>query len=513
MPLWIVEALADRGILRRVELHEQAGYELTHWRMALALHRERFLALDRLYNARKLLATHLDFCLALAPGDSPDAWYQNSDNILKDIEELVGVAKLSDMEARFALCASLATGYHLKDFAAQIGSNFPSVATDALREAVWYGPDSSVRRHAARALGEYPFKGREETLIRLALSDPEESVQSAAAGVLAKLENDDYLGWLFGMLDEPKSRARAFKTLAWIHDAAPADGGSRFEERRRRLPLSARLRLRAKLTGVRWKNAKGRVLVVLLIALISTILATVPPRALLATFGLTITQFAPMGLFEGAFQGVAGAILWSLFIGGSLLCWWFVGERRRPWRGGASTTVGALGGLAGGVVNTLALILVYGHSTLTKMHWITSEDSTRFDALTMTGMALAMPLYGTLVGLGVGQAARRMLPRWRKSAPEQVSAPGRTEIHGVLASIVNQALIQSWLILLPLLAAAGAFRAFLTVVPHPPADYGQKLFGEALSLYFGGVGLLIGLFFGLHILRKGLRIPGDEEMS
>jgi hypothetical protein len=512
LPLWIIEALVGRGILRMVQPHEQqAGYELTHWRMALAIHRERFVAMDRLYNARKLLATHLDLCLAADA--SLAVWYQNSDKILKDVEELVGVVKLSDMEARFALCASLATSYHLEDFVAQIRNKFPDVAVDVLREAVRYEPDSNVRRHAARALGLFPFERREDILLDLALGDPDESVQNSSARVLAKLENANYLERLFGLLDVPSSRASALRALAWVHDAAPSDAGLRFEERRKQLALSSRLRLRATLTGVRWKGAKGRVLVALLIALVSTILITAPPRALLATFGLTITQFAPMGLFEGAFQGVAGALTWSLFIGGSLLCWWFVGERRRPWQGRSSTLVGALGGLAGGVVNTFALILVYGHSTLAQMHWIPTEDSSQIEALTETGLALAMPLYGALVGLGVGQAARWMLPRWRRSASEWKRAPDRSEIRVVLASGINQMLICSLLILLLLVAAAIAFSAFLTMVPHQPAGYGPKLFGEALSLYFGGVGLLIGLFLGLHILRKGLHIPGDEELS
>lgn len=118
-----------------------------------------------------------------------------------------------------------------------------------------------------------------------------------------------------------------------------------------------------------------------------------------------------------------------------------------------------------------------------------------------------------LVGMGVGQAARRLLPRWRRSVLERKRASDHPEIQRVLASTVYQTLIHSWLILLPLLAAAVVFRAFLTTVPHQPTGYGQKVFGEALSLYFGGIGLLIGLFLGLHILRKGLHIPSDEELS
>lgn len=511
LPFWIIEALASRGILRKVQLQGQVGYELTHWRMALALHRERFVAMDRLYNARKLLATHLDLCLAADA--SPATWYRNSDNILKDVEELVGIAKLSDMEARFVLCASLTTGYHLEDLVAQVRHRFPELTAETLQESVRYPLDSNVRRHAALALGLFPFERREDILLDLALRDPDESVQNAAACVLAKFENANYLERLFGLLDVPASRSSALKVLAWVHDAAPANDGRRFEEGRKQLSLASRLRLRARLTGLRWQDAKWRVLVALLITLVSTILVTVPPRALLATFSLTITQLAPMGLFEGAFQGVAGAIIWSLFIGGSLVCWWFVGERQRPRQGRFSTVVGALGGLTGGVVNTLALILVYGQGTLAEMRWIPTKESGQFESLTETGLALAMPFYGVCVGLGVGLAARRMRQRWRKSGPEQQSLHASSEIRVVFASTLKQTLVYGWFILTPLVVAAVAFRAFLTVVPHQPADYGPKLFGEALSLYFGGIGLIIGLFIGLHILRKGLRIPGDEELS
>jgi len=519
LPLWVVEALASRGILRKVQLQGQEGYELTHWRMALALFRERFVAMDRLYNARKLLATHLDLCLAADA--SPAVWYQNSDTILKDVEELVGIAKLSDMEARFALCASLATGYHLKNFIVQIRTKFLGLAVATLLDAVRYTPDSNVRRHAALALEFFPFEQREDLLLDIALNDPDESVQNAAASVLAKLENANYLERLFGLLDVPASRPNALKVLAWVHDAAPTNGGLRFEEGRKQLSLSSRLRLRATVTGIRWKDARWRILVALLITLVSTILVTVPPRALLATFGLTITQFAPMGLFEGAFQGVAGAIIWSLCIGGSLLCWWFVGERQRPRQGRFSTVVGALGGLAGGVVNTFALVLVYGQSTLAEMRWIPTKESSQLEALTETGLALAMPFYGMFVGLGVGLAARRMRQRRRRSVPEQKStsvpeqksANDPSEMRGMFTSTAKQTLIYGWFILTPLVVAAVAFSAFLAAVPHQPAGYSPKLFGEALSLYFGGIGLIIGLFIGLHILRKGLEIPGDEELS
>lgn len=511
LPLWVVDALAGRGILRRVRLHEQEGYELTYWRMALALHRERFLAMDRLYSARKRLATHLD--LYRAPGATPADWYQNADSILKDVEEVIGFVNLSDMEARFALRASLASGHHLEDFTIQIGKKFPDVAAEVLQDASRYKFDSNVRRHAARALGRFPLDEREDLLVNLALNDPDESVQKAAASSQAGLENVDYLERLFALLDEPATRARALKALALIHDAASARVMSRFEELRKQLPLESRLRLRAKLISVRWRNARTRILLALLITLISTILVTAPPRALLATFGLTVTQLARMGLFEGAFQGVAGAIPWSLFIGGSLLWWWFVGERRRPWQGRSSAVVGALGGLVGGIVNTFSLLLVYGHNSLAMMQWIPTKESSQLEALTATGLALTMPLYGTLVGLGVGQAARRMLPRWRGSATRRKRASEHSEVQRMLASTAYETLIHSWLFLLPLLAAAVAFRAFLTGMPHQPVGYSQKLFGEALSLYFGGVGCLIGLFFGLHILRKGLHIPGDEELS
>jgi hypothetical protein len=77
-------------------------------------------------------------------------------------------------------------------------------------------------------------------------------------------------------------------------------------------------------------------------------------------------------------------------------------------------------------------------------------------------------------------------------------------------AIVVQATLNSWLILLPMLAVAVAFRGFLLKMPHSTVSF-PKLLGEALSVSFGGFGLVFGLFLGLHVLRKGLHLPSREE--
>lgn len=510
LPLWVIEVLVERGILRRISYREQAGYELTNWRLAMAIHGERFTAMNRLYSARKLLATQVERCRA--PGASSTVWYQNSDPILKDIEEVIGFANLSDMEAKLALCASLVSGYHLDNFTLQIGRSNPAVTARTLREATEVKTSKSVRLHAVKALELFPLDDRENILINLAQHDRDESVQRAAATALAHLSSSGAWAQLFSLLDDSKKRASVLKILALIHDAVPKAGIKQFEEQRRRLSWPIRVRLQAMLVKARWQNAKGGILLAGVVALLSTIVMTVPPRILLAILDLTTTQVSHGGIravLEGILNGILGVIPWAVFIGGSLLVWWHLTEGRHPWRGRFSSSVGAISGLVGGIVNSVEIVFAYGRDTLATMSWLPSNNSDIIDTVTGTGAALIMPVYGLFIGLGIGWVARRMLVWWERDVTEPKRVYRVPEIQRAIADISYRALLNSWMILLPMLAAAVIVRAILAQMPYQSVGFG-KLLGESVSLSFGGLGLVIGLFLGRHINRKGLHIESHE---
>jgi DNA-binding winged helix-turn-helix (wHTH) protein len=516
LPLWIIEALVRRGILRKIFHLEQEAYELIHWRMALALHRKGFRAMARFYRARKRLETFLEEWRV--SGAAPTVWYQRSDEILRilgDVEEDIGPEKLSEMEARFVLRAGLAAGYHLEDFTTEIGKRHPEVTTEILREATQKNDDPEVLRNAAHALALFPLDGREDILIELALNDPLESVWQTAAGALARFKSSDGWAQLFAMLNDRAGRRSALAVLAWMHDALPAEHMPLFEERYKQLSWLMRARFRARLSNVRLQSNKYRILLAGVVVLLSTMLYTVPPRMVLAGFDLTTTQASHTGsraIMDGFLNGIFGVIPWSLFIGGGLLVWWHVAEGRRPWRGRLSPLIGAVGGLIGGIINTLLLIQAYAPKTLFDMKWLPAIDSNPLEGLTGTGAVFIMPLCGIFVGLGVGASSRRLLQKWWESdETKQKRASKHSSAERPILDISYKAFLNSWWILLPLLVvAAVSLRAILTQMPHQTVSSG-KLFCESLIICCGGLGLVNGLFLGLHYLRKGLHISGYEE--
>lgn len=517
LPLPVVEALARRGILRRVSHQEQEVYELSHPLLARAIHRKRFRGVSHYYRTRKGLETFLEE--HRASGAPPAVWYQRSDKsdetvmLLENIEDAVGADSLTEREANFVLRASLGHGHRVKEFATGVGGRLRGVAAAILQEATRYDDDAYVRENAARALGFLPLAEQRPELIRLALKDPDESVRKAAAKALTRFEYSGAWDELFSLLDAPSTRQRALTALAWMHDAVSKENMRHFEERRMRLPRPLRSRLRSILHGVRWRDTKDSIILAGVVALASTVIFTVPPRALLATADWTTTQANHTGLratMDGVLNGIFGVVAWSIFIGGGLLVWWHIAEGRRPWRGRFSPHVGAAGGLLGGIVNTFVLVLAYSPETLYRMGWLPWGSNSQIEVLTQTGAALLMPVYGLCVGWGCGLVARRMLSWWESGEPEPKRIYAHTEIRRALVEIIPKVLLNSWMILAPLVCGAVLLGLFLTQMPHKPAGLG-KLLGEALSIFFGGFGLLVGLFLGLHILRKGFSIASREE--
>lgn len=509
LPEWLIDEMAQRGVLRKESHQDQDMYQLSHWRFAQVLHqdRSRLLAQDRIFRTRKLLGTYLEQCLAA--GASLDLWYRQADQLLKDIKEDFGISELSEHEAMFVLRANLSSERPLASFTAHLSKAFPSLTADILREATQYHTPL-VRRNAVAALRQFVFDGREDILLNLALSDPDEAVGKTAADALANLEGSGSWERLFSHVNKASTRSSAITVIAWMFDAMPTINLGDFETHIKQLSLFSRVRMRLTLTSFRITRDRNRILVAWVIALAATTLFTVPIRAALATFNLTITQLAKLGFFEGIFNGFAGAITWSVFIGGSLLLWWYLVEGRQPWQGRVSPWIGAFAGLLGGIVNTIALVNVYLPKALAEMHWIRTEGSSLSETVTVSHLAYAMPLSGFFVGLGVGQAARKLLP-WSANLELHGRQSEHSELIRLFSITTVKVLKNSWLILLPTLSAAVIVRRIL------PEDVFKvvgnlKLVGEAISVSFGGVGLVIGILYGSLVFRMGWKdISGHER--
>jgi len=247
-------------------------------------------------------------------------------------------------------------------------------------------------------------------------------------------------------------------------------------------------------------------LVALIVGVVATATTAAPARAVIALFGGTMTQVATgVGVFQGLFHGFVGAIVWAITIGGGILVWWYGGEGPPPRSGYAAAVVGWISGLVGGVVVGAAVVLVYSEATLASTHWITTSQGHLTDAITKTRMFFIFPVYGSAIGGGVGWITARMVPWWRARAMRESDRLPRFILDTFL-----RAFSTSWVLLFPL---AAAIFAVLTVLSEKQLEHVEmwKLIGEALTLYFGALGLITGLFAGIFILRSGITIKLEDK--
>lgn len=507
LPRWLIYVLEDSGVVRRI--HKAVGnekevvFELVHPKMAQAIHEKRFRAIERLYRTRKLLHQCIEACRSDF-GASMTGCFPIYDAVLEDVDEVMGSANLSESEASLVLRASLTTGSRLRVFFQQLGRTYPKSADSILRDALDRTRAVNVRRNGAAALALLAENDRDERLLALALEE-EEGVRRIAAAGLSYADAVPLWERLFDKCKSGGTGVRAVQVLAWIFESLSVDDLlERFHSLRNALPWRARLRLDLTVAKVKLNDSKLEVLVCWAIAAIPTLMLVVPSRAGLATFDMTTLQFAKAGFFEGAFHGVIGSLVWAASIGGAYLIWWYAsdsGRDKRPrfdWL--VSGLVGGSAGLLAGVFNSLALILVYGRSSLHTMHWITRQDVTFLqligDPFLKTGYGYSMPLFGTLVGLGVGVLAARTR-RTEGRAEDITSFAGlRMSFH----QSFRTAVFRGWPIVAVLMSAVAPFYKALQLMPQQPPPALPKIIGEAINISLGGVGLLAGLIFGPRLV-------------
>lgn len=480
LPAWAVDALAAAHLLRP----DENGYVWSHPRLAEALHESRFPDPDRLRRIRKLRET-----LATLQDYAPLTWTRQADNIkglLAIIKETAEVAWLLEPEAELVFSACLTAGYETPYFTQTLAPTFAPVMSRRLAAALVSG-QAVERLHGAVAARYLAAAGLDDRLLELALADPDDAVRHAAAVTLAGYQQT----WeeLFQHLNDPRQNAAARRVLVRMYDALAPNLSRQFADRCQRLPRRQRWSLWAELAGARWQDNLGSIGAVLRVVLWTTMLTLIPVRLVLGLLGLNFLQ-DPQVPGAGFFQGLVGAFTWGGSLGGSLLAWWAASEggpARWPGRRAvAASCVAALGGLAGGVVNTCLIIFVFDPGSLASLHWIPSPQSSLMESVTTTGLAFAMPLYGLLAGVGVGWTASRIPPARTRDAARR---------------IFLQVLRHSARLALTMLVALALLYLFLQQMPSSQVAF-RQLAGDAFSLWAVGVGLLTGLFFGLFRLAQ-----------
>jgi hypothetical protein len=332
-------------------------FELLHERLARAIHENRSRAYDLLDRTRKSLRESIEEWGSKRGG----GWYPDYDQVVSDVDAVIGFSNLSEEEAIFVLRAGLAAGYsRVVELGMEVARKH-SVATRAiLEEATQYEANRVVRRTACAALEAVSIAGRENLLLRMAIYDGSELVREAAGRSLAAPSDSESWKTLFGLSRDRATRVRSLLALARIHEATDQTHLGIFDEQLRKLSWPLRARFGATLAGIRFRDSGGlRILIVWLVAMTTTVVFTVLPRAMLAFFGLTFTQAntGMTGFFEGAFQGIVDAVTWSTFIGGAFLIWHFIAEGRRPWRAHQWPFIGSTAGFVDGIGISLAVLL------------------------------------------------------------------------------------------------------------------------------------------------------------
>jgi hypothetical protein len=508
IPLWVVEALYGAGIVRRMADGREPGFELSDPRLALAFYQIR-LEIDRHLRTLTELAACSEKCLR-ANGGSFDHWLENYDSVLKGVDDSSGVSSLLPGEAEFILRASLASGYRLEWSVPEISRKYPQLTAAVIEDAAG-AAEVETRRNAAAALKLISMPGRESLLFGLAMSDPSISVCEAASVSLAAVDEAATFSRLTGCLNAPETRKRTYAVCAWMREAtlawekmstAPV---SLLDAWWRRLPLSRRAAITAKLWTLRFQAAGSRILLACIIALISTITVTMTTRAVIAGFKLTLTQAPDVGMVVGWFHGVVGALIWGIFIGAGLLSWWFVVEGCRPWRARRprlrSAAAGALAGLLGGVVNTFVLLHVQRPDSLFRAGWLPDKSSPLIATFTVTGLGYVMPVFGITVGCCSGLMAMHSLlsAKWTEYAARHRVPVSFSQTARIFGAILVQVLANSWCVFVPMLAAALAYDRFV-LRAFGSAPSLSRILGDSVSIACGSVGLTAGLLFALYIL-------------
>ncbi|MGA2739866.1 MAG: hypothetical protein ABSG65_20800 [Bryobacteraceae bacterium] len=258
-----------------------------------------------------------------------------------------------------------------------------------------------------------------------------------------------------------------------------------------------------------------RLLVVLTMGVAGTAAATVPSRTIIALFRATLTQVdTRWNFFQGLFHGFVGSFILGTCIGGAILLWWFAGHGPPPKTGSGPVVAGWIGGMAGGFLIGASVGMVYSEATLASTPWLSTF-------LLFT----ALPAYGSAVGAGAGWVSVLMVPWWRGLAARQ-----NRGFWGFTGGAAWRAFSLSWALFLTLAAVVALVLAGAGASSYKPkndspdawthttqtemavlATSSRKVVGEGLSLYFGGVGLVTGLYAGLFILRTGISIRMKDE--
>jgi hypothetical protein len=254
------------------------------------------------------------------------------------------------------------------------------------------------------------------------------------------------------------------------------------------------------------------------VTVISTILIDTPARAMLTTFGCTLTQpplSPPLGFVLGAFQGEIGALLYGLPIVAGLLTLWFAVYQFLPWKArcprALASFVGGACGFCGGMMVSLALMFAQSLTTLRAAGWLPENSTNRWEAVTVTRYSYVSPLFGFVVGACVAYAVLYIVrrPQWQIFLINHTSLTNPRIALRVLVALFKTGTVWCLVFVIPEMLAAAMVACEVVSKPVPVG----RIIGESMVVAIGGIAFVGGLLTALYSLTKGADIAAEQKCS
>lgn len=442
----------------------------------------------------------------------------------KEDEEFVTAGLANAAEQMFQ--SSLLSGQHMQEASAHLLANYPEVRMKVLKNSLQTASSETARRNAIALLGPEEELGFAEDVVRLASSDPEESVRRVAALTLAQWDDPELYTKLERQLKEPGMHASAIRALAGIRVAAdrwfraPA-----FDRCFARLSGSAQRQIRRKAWGLRFRDANP-VLPFIFIpaaifaAIVAGVLKTIPGAF---DWGFVQAQAsAPMGFFHG----VVGGVMWAGAISLGLSVYRLVFYRDlipgSYWKPPGALGVGALIGLISSILVVWCIASVYLIESLKMMGWVlesTKNGSRPFldDLFVQTRLGWCHLITGMGVGIGMAVMTNGLQAsaKWRKFLHSQTRLTSLKQARELIWGLMKLALPYSWP--LPLIIGLAAIAASFVPRVDQPEDPNKPTKAHRVQIVqgltvdcgiqiIGGYFAVVGMGFGIVILRYGLNV-------
>src|SRR5882724_1268699 len=515
LPDWIVDQLEKSQLLRSELRGGERWYELSHDRLAEPVGRQRDRRVSALLVAADLLDKILEKVISEHDGTLAGYFGEHRD-ILVECAPFRSQAGLFPDEAEFVLRASLAAGEQMGEWAARIRRDYPEVHRAVVTDALG-APADGVRRNVARLLGIDPVAELGEALMRLALSDPDESVRRAAAVSLARLDDAELHKAMFGKLEDPNTRGDARTALA--HTRIAADQvvhAPVFDALFAQLPRPQRAPVQRQARALRLREGLPLVPIMVVPAALLAGVTAAAYKWFPGMLHFALTQTPEDGAAAGLFHGLTAGMIWagSITLGLALYHTVFAREfaPRSYLQPAGALVMGCLIGFLGSALVVFTILSVYRIDSLVAMRWIPQREATYSRAFWLDLFVHRRLGWAHLItGTGLGQAmaimtnALRASPRWAEFVARQTTINGIAHALAIVKDLVRIAITRAWP--LPAVLTVAGTLAYLVADHSRGRDWIAKgLIGDCTTQAVGAFFGIVGMGLGILVIRCGIHV-------